>query len=204
MNFPNTPWLDNGLSRDEKKKIIEKHFSEIMKALGMDLNDDSLKDTPKRVAKMYVDEIFCGLLPENFPKMTVIDNKMNYNDMVTELNITLNSTCEHHFIPIIGRAHVSYIPKNKVVGLSKLNRLVEYYAKRPQVQERLTDQIASKLKELLDTEDVAVIIDAVHTCVRTRGIKDTSSHTRTSSLSGAYRGSEARAELINSLPRFEI
>jgi GTP cyclohydrolase I len=204
MSFPNTPWVDNGLSRDEKKKIIEEHFSEIMKAIGMDLSDDSLMDTPKRVARMYVDEIFCGLLPENFPKMTVIDNKMKYNDMVTELNITLNSTCEHHFIPIIGKAHVSYIPKNKVVGLSKLNRLVDYYAKRPQVQERLTDQIALKLKELLETDDVAVIIDAVHTCVRTRGIRDTSSHTRTSYLSGAYREPEARSELINSLPKFEL
>ena len=153
---------------------------------------------------MYVEEVFWGLRPENLPKMTVIDNKMKYDEMVTEVNITLNSNCEHHFIPIIGKAHVSYIPKDKVIGLSKLNRLVDYYARRPQVQERLTDQIAEHLKELLGTDDVAVVIDAMHTCVRTRGIKDSASHTRTSSIHGQYRKPETRAELFNSIPKFEI
>lgn len=204
MMFPETPWNDNGLENDVKKEIIESHFAVIMKTLGLDLNDDSLRDTPKRVAKMYVDEIFSGLGPKNFPKMTVIDNKMHYHDMVTELNITLNSSCEHHFIPIIGVAHVSYIPNKKVLGLSKLNRLVDYYGKRPQVQERLTDQIACKLKEILETENVAVVVDAMHTCVRTRGIKDSNSYTRTSSLGGVYLKPEARAELFNSLPKLVL
>lgn len=202
--FPETPYVNNGLTNENKKAIIEGHFKAIMETLGLDLSDDSLADTPKRVAKMYVDEVFWGLLPENFPKMTVIENKMKYNEMVTEVNITLNSNCEHHFIPIIGKAHVSYIPKGKVVGLSKLNRLVDYYARRPQVQERLTSQIAEKLKELLGTEDVAVVIDAMHTCVRTRGIRDGASHTRTSSLGGVYAQVAARQELMASLPPFEL
>jgi GTP cyclohydrolase I len=204
MSFPETPMKDNGLSIIEKKVLIEAHFKIIMETLGLDLTDDSLQDTPKRVAKMYVEEIFSGLLSENFPKMTVIENKMKYGDMVSEINITLNSSCEHHFIPIIGKAHVSYIPKDKVIGLSKLNRLVDYYSKRPQVQERLTDQISSKLKELLGTEDVAIVIDAMHTCVRTRGIKDGYSYTRTSSLSGVYKESSVRAELFNAIPKFQI
>lgn len=205
MSFPETPWKDNGLTKEAKKALIENHFTNIMLALGLDLSDDSLADTPKRVAKMYVEEVFWGLLPENFPKMTVIENKMGYDEMVTEVNITLNSNCEHHFIPIIGKAHVSYIPKDKVIGLSKLNRLVDYYSRRPQVQERLTDQIAKKLQELLGTDDVAVVIDAMHTCVRTRGIKDSASHTRTSSLHGIYRSSaDTRAEFYKALPSFTL
>lgn len=204
MNFPETPWKDNGIGKEDKKIIIAEHFKAIMNTLGMDLSDDSLQDTPKRVAKMYVEEIFWGLLPENFPKMTVIENKMKYDEMVTELNITMNSTCEHHFIPILGKAHVSYIPKDKVIGLSKLNRLVDYYAKRPQVQERLTDQIAKKLVELLGTEDVAVVIDGIHTCVKTRGIRDGSSYTRTASINGAYKTADARHEFFNSLPQFVL
>ena len=199
-----TPWKDNGLSDEKKKKIIEKHFAGIMKALGMDMKDDSLKDTPKRVAKMYVEEIFSGLQPSAFPKITVIENKMRYREMVTELNITVNSTCEHHFIPILGVAHVSYIPGKKVIGLSKLNRIVEYFSKRPQVQERLTIQIAEKLKELLEIEDVAVVIDAVHTCVRTRGVKDSLSHTRTSYMSGVYNEAGSRNEFLSSVPKFEL
>jgi GTP cyclohydrolase I len=203
--IPETPWKDNGLSRDQKKEIIEKNFKEIMETLGLDLSDDSLFETPKRVAKMYVDEVFSGLDPKSFPKITVIENKMKYDEMVTELNITLNSNCEHHFIPIIGVAHVSYIPKNKVIGLSKLNRLVDYYSRRPQVQERLTEQVAKKLIELLETEDVAVVIDAMHTCVRTRGIKDALSHTRTSSLYGVYKNNtDTRAEFYKSIPVFKL
>lgn len=197
------PWKENHLTNDEKKQIIEKHFRIIMEALGLDLEDDSLKGTPKRVAKMYVEEIFYGLLPENFPKITTVENKFGYNEMVTEGHITMNSTCEHHFLPILGGAHVSYIPSKKVIGLSKLNRIVDYYAKRPQIQERLTDQIAKKLIELLETEDVAVVIDGVHTCVKTRGIRDATSKTRTTSLNGVYRLPEVRAEFLSCLPKLE-
>lgn len=204
MSFPDTPWKNNGLSNDNKKVIIEDCFREIMKTLGLDLTDDSLVETPKRVARMYVDEIFSGLLPENFPKITTIENKMNYDEMVTELNITMNSSCEHHFIPILGVAHVSYIPDKKVIGLSKLNRIVDYYSKRPQVQERLTEQVAKKLQELLETDDVAVVIDAIHTCVKTRGIKDNLSYTRTASIYGKYRKPEVRQEFISSLPPFKM
>jgi GTP cyclohydrolase I len=190
-----TPYKDNGLSAFKKRKRIEAYFKKIMETLGLDLSDDSLAETPKRVAKMYVDEVFSGLDPKNFPKITTIDNKFNYKEPLIELNITLNSNCEHHFIPIIGVCHIAYVPKDKVIGLSKLNRLVHYYAKRPQVQERLNLQIAGKLKELLETEDVAVVIDAVHTCVRTRGIQDVSSLTRTMTLSGRFDGSQTVGEL---------
>lgn len=202
--FPETPMKQNNLTDELKKAIIEKKFKEIMEALGLDLDDDSLKETPKRVAKMYVEEIFYGLNYSNFPKLTVIENKMKYDEMVTEFSITVNSTCEHHFIPIIGVAHISYIPKNKVIGLSKMNRVVDFYSRRPQVQERLTVQIAEKLKEVLDTDDVAVVIDAVHTCVKTRGIKDALSYTRTSSLSGNYRLNEVKLELFSSIPQFKL
>jgi len=200
MSFPNTPWKDNGWTAAQKKATISRNFARIMEALGLDLTDDSLMGTPDRVAKMYVDEIFGGLDPKNFPKITMVENKMGYNEMVTELKITLNSSCEHHFIPIIGHAHVSYIPGKKVIGLSKLNRIVEYYARRPQIQERLTSQIAEKLKELLEVNDVAVVVDAMHTCVRTRGIKDSASYTRTASIDGAYIETDTRAEFFNSLP----
>lgn len=194
-----TPYLGNGLSSEEKKKIIEEKFKDILLALGMDIEDDSIRDTPKRVAKMYVDEVFYGLLDSNFPKITVIENKFKYNEMVTEKNITLNSNCEHHFIPIIGVAHVSYIPSSKVIGLSKMNRIVDYFARRPQVQERLTDQIAKCLIDILETENVAVTIDAMHTCVSTRGIKDSKSKTVTSSLNGLYLKPEVRAEFFRSI-----
>ena len=187
------------LSDGEKKDKIASLFSEIMDVMGLDLNDDSLKGTPKRVAKMYIDEIFSGLNPANKPKVALFDNKYQYNQMLVEKNITFYSNCEHHFVPIIGKAHVAYISSGKVIGLSKLNRIVQYYAKRPQVQERLTNQIAEELKAILDTEDVAVIIDAKHLCVSSRGIKDDSSTTVTSYFGGKFNNQEKIIELQNTI-----
>lgn len=175
---------------------IESHMHQIMVQLGLDLTDDSLIDTPKRVAKMFVNEIFGGLNYELFPKCTVIDNKMGVDEMVLERNITMNSTCEHHLLPIIGKAHVAYIPNKKVLGLSKMNRIVDFFSRRPQVQERLTAQIHAALSLILETENVAVIIEAEHMCVKTRGIEDACSDTVTSKISGVFRQGEARAELI--------
>lgn len=180
---------------EEKKHKIAAHFAEIMDILGLDLNDDSLKGTPDRVAKMYVEEIFSGLDPKNKPKVALFDNKYQYKQMLLEKNITLFSNCEHHFVPIMGVAHVAYISSGKVIGLSKLNRIVQYYAKRPQVQERLTNQIASELKEVLNTEDVAVIIDARHLCVSSRGVEDNSSTTVTTYYGGQFRSPEKIREL---------
>ena len=187
------------LSDEEKKEKIEGLFSQIMDVMGLDLTDDSLQGTPKRVAKMYIDEIFSGLNPANKPKMALFENKYNYNQMLVEKNITFYSNCEHHFVPIIGKAHVAYISSGKVIGLSKLNRIVKYYAKRPQVQERLTNQIAAELKAALHTEDIAVIIDAKHLCVASRGIKDDTSTTVTSYFGGKFNTSEKIAELQNTL-----
>ena len=167
--------------------------------MGLDLTDDSLKGTPKRVAKMYIDEIFSGLNPQNKPKIALFDNKYQYNQMLVEKNITFYSNCEHHFVPIIGKAHVAYISSGKVIGLSKLNRIVQYFAKRPQVQERLTNQIAEELKAILKTDDVAVIIDAKHLCVSSRGIKDESSATVTTFYGGQFNTPEKIAELQNYL-----
>jgi GTP cyclohydrolase IA len=187
------------LSDSEKKEKIALLFEEIMNVMGLDLTDDSLKGTPERVAKMYIDEIFSGLNPANKPKIALFDNKYQYNQMLVEKNITFYSKCEHHFVPIIGKAHVAYISSGKVIGLSKLNRIVQYYAKRPQVQERLTNQIAEDLKQTLGTEDIAVIIDAKHLCVSSRGIQDDTSATVTSYFSGAFNKSEKIAELQNYL-----
>ena len=187
------------LSDSEKKQRIALLFEEIMDVMGLDLTDDSLKGTPERVAKMYIDEIFSGLNPANKPKIALFDNKYQYNQMLVEKNITFYSNCEHHFVPIIGKAHVAYITSGKVIGLSKLNRIVQYYAKRPQVQERLTNQIAEDLKHILGTEDVAVIIDAKHLCVSSRGIKDESSATVTSFYSGKFNTAQKIAELQNYL-----
>ena len=196
-----TPMKKNAfsISDGEKKKKIAILFEEIMDVLGLDLSDDSLKGTPERVAKMYIDEIFSGLNPKNKPKVALFDNKYQYNQMLVEKDITFYSNCEHHFVPIIGKAHVSYISSGKVIGLSKLNRIVHYYAKRPQVQERLTNQIAEELKGILGTEDVAVIIDAKHLCVSSRGIKDDASATVTAFYGGAFNNSEKIAELQNYL-----
>lgn len=171
---------------EQKIEILTGHFKEIMTVLGLDLSDDSLSDTPKRLAKMYVREIFAGLKPENFPKCTTIDNKMKVDQMVVVKDIKVMSVCEHHFTTIHGKAHVAYIPKDKVIGLSKINRIVDYFCRRPQVQERLTLQIADALKEVLGTEDVAVFIDSKHYCVISRGIQDQNSSTVTSKLSGFF------------------
>mgnify|MGYP003626169736 FL=1 len=187
------------LSDAEKKQRIAILFEEIMDVMGLDLTDDSLKGTPERVAKMYIDEIFSGLNPANKPKIALFDNKYQYNQMLVEKNISFYSNCEHHFVPIYGKAHVAYVSSGKVIGLSKLNRIVQYYAKRPQVQERLTNQIAEDLKQILGTEDIAVIIDAKHLCVSSRGIKDESSATVTSYYGGVFNSSEKIAELQNYL-----
>lgn len=185
------------ISDDEKKEKIADLFGQIMDVMGLDRSDDSLKGTPKRVAKMYIEEIFSGLNPANKPKIALFDNKYQYNQMLVEKNITFYSNCEHHFVPIIGKAHVAYISSGKVIGLSKLNRIVQYYAKRPQVQERLTNQIAEDLKTILETEDVAVIIDAKHLCVSSRGIKDDTSATVTSYYGGVFNTPAKLAELQN-------
>ena len=194
-----TPMKPNAfeMSNDEKKQRISILFSEIMDVLGLDLKDDSLQGTPDRVAKMYVEEIFSGLDPNNKPKVALFDNKYQYNQMLVEKNITFYSNCEHHFVPIIGKAHIAYKSSGKVIGLSKLNRIVQYYAKRPQVQERLTQQIANELKTVLETDDVAVIIDAKHLCVSSRGVKDDTSATVTTYYGGIFNTPEKIVELQN-------
>jgi len=195
-----TPVLvDRLLVKDDSKvKRIEKHFAAIMDILGLDRNDDSLTETPKRVAKMYVNEVFWGLKPENFPKCTVIENKMQYDEMVIEKDITMMSNCEHHFVTIDGKAHIAYIPKGKVLGLSKMNRIVEYFARRPQVQERIAEQVYHALSFILDTEDVAVVIEGVHYCVKSRGAEDHSSFTMTAKLGGCFKSEpDCRAEFMS-------
>ena len=181
---------------DLKIELIEKNFREIMHILGMDLNDESLKDTPRRVAKMYVKEVFSGLNPENKPKATAFTNNFKFKEMLVEKDITIYSYCEHHLVPIYGKAHIAYFPNGHVIGLSKLNRIAQYYAKRPQVQERLTIQIANELKETLGTEDVAVIVDANHMCVASRGVNDVNSSTITSSFHGKFLNESVRSELL--------
>ena len=183
------------LTDQQKKEKIAHLFEQIMHVMGLDLTDDSLKGTPKRVAKMYIDEIFSGLNPMNKPSIALFENKYEYGQMLVEKDITFYSNCEHHFVPIIGRAHVAYISSGQVIGLSKLNRIVQYYAKRPQVQERLTNQIGTDLQELLATEDVAVIIDAKHLCVSSRGIQDDTSATVTSFYGGEFKKPGKLAEL---------
>jgi GTP cyclohydrolase IA len=196
-----TPLVPNELGDDEKRARMEARFREIMQILGLDLGDDSLADTPRRIAKMYVSEIFGGLDYRNFPKLTVVENKMGYDEMIRVGNISLSSTCEHHFITIDGTAVVAYIPKAKVIGLSKINRIVTFFAQRPQIQERLTEQILVALETLLETEDVAVSITAVHFCVRARGVMDSTSKTTTTALGGAFkRNPETRKEFLLALP----
>ena len=193
-----TPVIDNGLSRKEKIEKIQKHFDEIVTILGLDLKDDSLIDTPKRVAKMYVNEIFWGLDYDAFPKATVVENKMDYNEMIVERNISVQSNCEHHFVVIDGLATVAYVPEKNVLGLSKINRIVEYFCKRPQIQERLTEQIYHALSYILETDNVAVMIDAQHYCVKSRGVEDTGSSTITSRLGGNFKNyPEVRAEFLS-------
>ena len=193
-----TPTTDYQVDRKEKIEIIEAHFASIMRTLGLDLRDDSLIDTPKRVAKMYVNEIFWGLDYDAFPKCTTVDNKMKYDEMVVERNVNVQSNCEHHFVVIDGVATVAYVPKAKVLGLSKINRIVEYFAKRPQIQERLTEQVFHALCYILETEDVAVMIDAQHYCVKSRGVEDTGSSTVTTKLGGGFKTDPAaRAEFLS-------
>jgi GTP cyclohydrolase I len=195
----NTPLREDAFDMTNNEKIdkITEHFHEIMHTLGLDLTDLSLKDTPKRVAKMYVNEIFKGLDQRNKPSISLFENNYNYEQILLERNITIYSYCEHHFVPIIGKAHIAYIPSKHVIGLSKLNRIAQYFAKRPQVQERLTEQIAHELKKILHTQDVAVVIEADHLCVSSRGIGDTSSDTITYHLGGKFKNESKKSELFN-------
>jgi GTP cyclohydrolase I len=193
-----TPLRADAFKMDDELKIelISKHFKEIMQILGLDLTDDSLKGTPDRVAKMYVKEIFSGLNPKNKPKAKLFENKFKYNEMLIEKDITFYSNCEHHFVPIFGKAHVAYISTGKVIGLSKINRIVQYFAKRPQVQERLTVQVATELKEVLKTEDVAVVIGANHMCVSSRGVNDYNSSTVTATYTGKFQEEKVKQEFL--------
>ncbi len=192
-----TPMTPNTLSSDERKVKIEEHMRAIMELMSLDLSDDSLMETPKRVAKMYVDEIFSGLDYSNFPKITVIDNKMQFDEMVRVQDISVTSTCEHHLVTIDGVATVAYLPRAKIIGLSKINRIVRFFAQRPQVQERLTQQVLVALQTLLETKDVAVKIDAVHYCVKSRGVMDATSSTTTTALGGIFKSNPAtRAEFL--------
>ncbi|MBY5945961.1 GTP cyclohydrolase I FolE [Photobacterium rosenbergii] len=195
-----TPMTDKVVSREEKKEKIEYHMREILELLSLDLTDDSLVETPHRIAKMYVDEVFSGLDYANFPKITVIENKMNCDEMVRVKDITLTSTCEHHLVTIDGTATVAYIPRGKIIGLSKINRIVRFFAQRPQVQERMTQQILVALQTLLESDDVAVTMDATHYCVKARGVMDATSTTTTTALGGIFKRNPAtRAEFLNGL-----
>lgn len=197
-----TPMITNDLSDEQKQTLIREHFVEILEILGLDLSDDSLCDTPRRIAKMYVNEIFSGLDYANFPKLTVIENKMQVDEMIKVQNIDLSSTCEHHFITIDGKASIAYIPNEKVIGLSKINRMVRFFAQRPQVQERLNEQVLVALQTLLETEDVAVSITATHFCVKARGVMDANSSTTTCSLGGRFKtNSDTRKEFLLGLPQ---
>jgi GTP cyclohydrolase IA len=201
MTSVETPMHADAFKMNDAEKMakISYHFGEIMHTLGLDLTDDSLKGTPNRVAKMYVKEVFSGLNPDNKPKIALFDNKYQYKDMVLEKDITFYSNCEHHFVPIIGKAHVAYISGGKVIGLSKLNRIVQHFAKRPQVQERLTMQIAKELSTILCTEDVAIVIDAKHLCVSSRGVQDVNSSTVTAHYGGAFKEEAKKGEFLKYL-----
>lgn len=196
-----TPMRPDAFALEDEVKIelIEKHFRHIMEIMGLDLTDDSLKGTPKRVAKMYIKEVFSGLDPKNKPSIALFDNKYKYNQMLVEKDISVFSNCEHHFVPIYGKAHIAYISSGKVIGLSKLNRIVEYFSKRPQVQERLTVQIANELKQALQTEDVAVVIDAKHMCVQSRGVRDAGSSTVTAYYGGKFEDEATKNEFLTYL-----
>lgn len=196
-----TPMREDAFDLSDAEKIekIEAHFREIMLTLGLDLTDDSLRGTPKRVARMYIKEIFSGLNPANEPKIALFDNKFGYNEMLIEKNISFYSNCEHHFVPIMGKTHIAYISSGQVIGLSKLNRIVQYFAKRPQIQERLTMQIAKYLQRVLGTDHVAVFIDAKHLCVSSRGVKDDTTSTITSFYGGKFQEENTKREFLDSL-----
>ena len=199
MTSAETPMRPDAFIKTDQQKMstIEKHFHIIMEEMGLDMTDDSLKGTPHRVAKMFIQEIFSGLNPANKPKISVFENSYHYDKMLVEANISFNSTCEHHFLPIIGKAHIGYVSSGKVIGLSKLNRIVDYYSRRPQVQERLIMQIFNDLKSVLDTEDVIVVMEAKHLCVSSRGIKDESSFTSTIQYGGIFNEKENRNDFFN-------
>ncbi len=195
----NTPLRVDAFEKSDEEKIknIQQYFGKIMEELGLDLTDDSLSGTPYRFAKMYVKELFYGLNPKNKPRLSVFENKYGYKKMLVEQNITIDSSCEHHFLPIVGEAHIAYIPKDKVIGLSKINRLVDYYAHRPQVQERLSLQILKDLQNTLETDDVIVVISAKHLCVSSRGIKDKNSFTTTMEYGGCFEQEQTKNEFLN-------
>ena len=199
MTSAETPLRPDAFDKSDVEKMatIEKHFHIIMEEMGLDMTDDSLRGTPHRVAKMFIQEIFSGLNPANKPKISVFENSYNYDKMLVEANISFNSTCEHHFLPIIGKAHIGYVSNGNVIGLSKLNRIVDYYAKRPQVQERLTMQIVQELQKVLNTDDVACIIDAKHLCVNSRGIRDIESSTVTAEFGGKFKNEETKREFLD-------
>ncbi|TVZ10627.1 GTP cyclohydrolase I [Cellulophaga sp. RHA_52] len=201
-----TPLRKNAFlkSDDEKISAIQHHFKKIMEELGLDITDDSLSGTPYRVAKMYVKELFYGLDPKNKPKLSVFENKYAYNKMLVEQNITIDSSCEHHFLPITGFAHIAYVPKDKVIGLSKINRLVDYYAHRPQVQERLSLQILKDLQNTLETQDVIVMVTAKHLCVSSRGIKDKNSFTTTIEYSGCFTNEQTRNDFLKIIEKTTV
>ena len=199
MTSANTPMRPDAFIKSDAQKMntIEKHFHIIMEEMGLDMTDDSLQGTPHRVAKMFIQEIFSGLDPKNKPKISVFDNSYNYDKMLVEANISFNSTCEHHFLPIVGKAHIGYVSSGKVIGLSKLNRIVDYYSRRPQVQERLIMQIFNELKTVLETDNVIVVMEATHLCVSSRGIKDESSFTSTIQYGGIFNDKENRNDFFN-------
>lgn len=203
MTSAETPLRPDAFDKSDAEKMatIEKHFHIIMEEMGLDMTDDSLRGTPHRVAKMFIQEIFSGLNPANKPKISVFENSYHYDKMLVEANISFNSTCEHHFLPIIGKAHIGYVSNGKVIGLSKLNRIVDYYARRPQVQERMIMQIFNELKTVLDTEDVIVVVEAEHLCVSSRGIKDSSSYTSTIQYGGIFKDKESRNDFFNLLKK---
>lgn len=203
MTSADTPLRPDAFYKSDadKMKNIEKHFHAIMNEMGLDMTDDSLKGTPHRVAKMFITEIFSGLNPDNKPKISVFDNSYHYDKMLVEANINFNSTCEHHFLPIIGKAHIGYVSSGRVIGLSKLNRIVDYYSRRPQVQERLIMQIFHELKTVLETDDVIVVMEAKHLCVSSRGIKDESSYTSTIQYGGIFKEKENRNDFFNLLSK---
>lgn len=199
MTSADTPLRPDAFEKSDadKMKAIEHHFHQIMEEMGLDMTDDSLRGTPHRVAKMFIQEIFSGLNPANKPKISVFDNSYHYDKMLVEANISFNSTCEHHFLPIIGKAHIGYVSSGKVIGLSKLNRIVDYYSRRPQVQERLIMQIFNELKTVLETDNVIVVMEATHLCVSSRGIKDESSYTSTIQYGGIFNEKENRNDFFN-------
>lgn len=203
MTSAETPLRPDAFDKSdtEKMETIEKHFHIIMEEMGLDMTDDSLRGTPHRVAKMFIQEIFSGLNPANKPKISVFENSYHYDKMLVEANISFNSTCKHHFLPIIGKAHIGYVSNGKVIGLSKLNRIVDYFARRPQVQERMIMQIFNELKSVLNTEDVIVVVEAEHLCVSSRGIKDSSSYTSTIQYGGIFEEKENRNDFFNLLKK---